>query len=107
MQGPRDQLRGRRPDGGDFTRTDLEGAKFVDTDLTGANLSTAEHYQINPDDNVLRATRYSTEAALALASRMGVIVGSGSSTIMAVAAVVPTPYGFHAAHRAVGQTRAV
>lgn len=61
----------------DFSRTDLEGAKFVDTNLTGANLSTAEHYEINPDDNVLRSTRYSMEAALALASRMGVIVGSG------------------------------
>lgn len=60
----------------DFTRTDLEGTTFIDTDLSGANLSTAEHYQINPENNVLRATRYSTEAALALASRMGVIVGS-------------------------------
>ncbi len=61
--------------GSDFTGTDLEGARFVGTNLTEADLSEATNYKINPDDNVLRKTRYSLEAALALASRLGVIVG--------------------------------
>lgn len=60
--------------GADFAETDLEGARFVGTDLSGADLSTALNYVINPNDNVLKKTRYSMEAALALASRMGVIV---------------------------------
>lgn len=59
----------------DFNRTDLTRAKFIDTNLLGADLSTAVHYEINPENNVLRKTRFSMEAALALASRMGVIVG--------------------------------
>ena len=60
--------------GADFTDTDLHGARFVGTNLTGADLSKASNYEINPSDNTLRKTRYSPEAALALAERMGVVV---------------------------------
>ena len=60
--------------GADFADTDLLGAKFVDTNLSGADLSSASNYEINPGDNTLRKTRYSIEAALAMAERMGIVV---------------------------------
>lgn len=63
--------------GSNFAGSDLEGARFVGTNLTEVDLATAENYVINPSDNTLRKTRYSMEAALALVSRLGVIVDSG------------------------------
>jgi fluoroquinolone resistance protein len=60
--------------GADFSRTDLYAAKFASTDLTRADLSLAANYEINPSDNVLRETRFSVSAALAVAQRMGIVV---------------------------------
>lgn len=60
--------------GANFSGSDLRAVRFVDTNLEGADLSTAENYAINPDDNRLKDTKFSVEAALALASRLGVIV---------------------------------
>jgi fluoroquinolone resistance protein len=62
--------------GSTFDGCDLEGARFVGTNLSEVDLSNAINYLINPSDNTLRKTRYSMEAALALVSRLGVIVDS-------------------------------
>jgi fluoroquinolone resistance protein len=57
-----------------FAGTDLEGARFLDTDLREADLSSARNYDIDPRGNRLKKTKFSQEAALALAAEMGVIV---------------------------------
>lgn len=57
-----------------FAGSDLLGARFIDTELNEADLSQARNYQINPQQNRLRKTRFSQEAAIALAGEMGVIV---------------------------------
>ena len=60
--------------GADFSRTNLEAAKFAGADLTRADLSQATNYAINPNDSILRDTRFSIGAALAVAKRMGIVV---------------------------------
>jgi fluoroquinolone resistance protein len=60
--------------GANFSGCDLRDARFLGTNLEGADLSTAENYMIDPGDNRLRDTKFSVEAALALASKFGVIV---------------------------------
>jgi fluoroquinolone resistance protein len=57
-----------------FHGTDLLGARFMDTVLVDADLSTAVHYHIAPQQNRLKRTKFSQEAALALAEELGVIV---------------------------------
>jgi uncharacterized protein YjbI with pentapeptide repeats len=57
-----------------FTGSDLLGTRFLGTDLREADLSTASNYQINPAENRLQKTRFSHEAALALAEQLGVVV---------------------------------
>lgn len=57
-----------------FTGTDLRGARFIDTILVEADLSEAVHYDISPQQNRLRKTKFSQEAALALAAQLGVVV---------------------------------
>ncbi len=60
--------------GADFSGSNLEGARFLDANLEGADLSTAENYAIDPEGNRLKDTKVSVEAALALATRFGVVV---------------------------------
>ena len=60
--------------GANFAGTDLRDARFLETNLEGADLSTATDYVISPEDNRLRDTKFSIEAALALVERFGVIV---------------------------------
>lgn len=57
-----------------FTGTDLRGARFIDTVLVEADLSEALHYDVSPQQNKLRKTKFSQAAALALARELGVIV---------------------------------
>ena len=57
-----------------FTGSDLAGAKFIDTTLIDADLSTATNYAISPQQNRLKRTRFSEEAALALVSELGIVV---------------------------------
>lgn len=57
-----------------FTGTDLRGARFIDTILVEADLSEAVHYDISPQQNRLRKTKFSQEAALALVAQLGVVV---------------------------------
>lgn len=60
----------------DFSRTDLRDARFSRTNLTRANLSSAEHYRIDPTENTLKGTRFSVEAAMALVATLGIVVES-------------------------------
>lgn len=57
-----------------FHGTDLLGARFQDVVLVDADLSTAVHYHIAPQQNRLKRTKFSRDAALALAEELGVIV---------------------------------
>ncbi len=57
-----------------FTGTDLRGTRFIDTVLVEADLSEAVHYDISPQQNRLRNTKFSQEAALALVAGLGVVV---------------------------------
>jgi len=57
-----------------FTGTDLAGAKFIDSILVDADLSEATGYVIHPQQNRLRGTRFSEEAALALVGELGIVV---------------------------------
>lgn len=57
-----------------FTGTDLRGARFMDTILVEADLSEAVNYEISPQQNRLRKTKFSQEAALALVADLGVVV---------------------------------
>ncbi|MDG2306220.1 MAG: pentapeptide repeat-containing protein [Candidatus Binatia bacterium] len=57
-----------------FTGTDLRGARFIDTVLVEADLSGAVNYDISPQQNRLRKTKFSQEAALALVAQLGVVV---------------------------------
>ncbi len=61
-------------EGADFSGSDLRGSRFQETNLEHADLSSAHNYAINPDDNRLRDTKFSVEAALSLVSRFGIIV---------------------------------
>jgi len=58
----------------DFSQSDLEGARFLDTNLTSTDLSTAEHYRIDPEHNIVKQTKFSIPAALALVTRLGIVV---------------------------------
>jgi len=57
-----------------FAGSDLRGARFIDTVLVEADLSEAVHYDISPQQNRLRKTKFSEEAALALVAQLGVVV---------------------------------
>jgi fluoroquinolone resistance protein len=57
-----------------FHGTDLFGARFLDSVLVDADLSTAVHYHIAPQQNRLKRTKFSQDAALALAEELGVLV---------------------------------
>jgi len=57
-----------------FSGTDLYKARFMNVNLTEADLSEAENYDISPQQNRLKDTLFSKEAALALVGELGVIV---------------------------------
>lgn len=57
-----------------FTGTDLASAKFIDVVLVDADLSDAVNYAISPQQNKLKRTRFSQEAALALVAELGIVV---------------------------------
>ena len=57
-----------------FAGSDLQGTRFIATDLQEADLSDAKNYEINPTENRLKKTRFSQEAALDLVAELGVIV---------------------------------
>jgi fluoroquinolone resistance protein len=57
-----------------FPGTDLAGARFMDTVLVEADLSDAVNYRISPQQNRLKRTKFSEEAALAVVAELGVIV---------------------------------
>jgi fluoroquinolone resistance protein len=57
-----------------FAGTDLRDARFIDTVLVEADLSEAVNYDISPQQNRLRKTKFSQEAALELVAQLGIVV---------------------------------
>ena len=62
-------------DEGLFDQCDLRDAVFDSTQLRKADLTTAYHFQIDPDRNHLKGARFSAEGALSLLGKYGVVVG--------------------------------
>lgn len=56
----------------DFSGTDLSKSLFKDTNLTGADLSQARNYDIDPGQNVLRGAKFSMPEAISLLYSMDI-----------------------------------
>jgi uncharacterized protein YjbI with pentapeptide repeats len=56
----------------DFTGTDLSESLFVNTDLSAADLSQARNYQIAPEQNTIKQTKFSLPEALSLLYNMDI-----------------------------------
>jgi len=57
-----------------FQNCDLQSAEFGRTVLTGANLTTAFNFTIDPEKNQLRKARFSTQGLAGLLANYGIIV---------------------------------
>jgi uncharacterized protein YjbI with pentapeptide repeats len=53
---------------GTFTATDFLNSRFANTNLTQSDFRNATHYNINPNSNRLKKTKFSTTEALSLLS---------------------------------------
>jgi uncharacterized protein YjbI with pentapeptide repeats len=58
----------------DFSGTDLLDSLFSNTDLTKADLSRARNYNIAPDKNILKKTKFSLPEALALLYNLDILL---------------------------------
>jgi fluoroquinolone resistance protein len=58
----------------DFSGSDLSASLFLRTNLTGADLSRARNYQIDPTQNTLAQARFSLPEALSLLYSMQIIL---------------------------------
>jgi len=72
----------READLGDvrFGKSDLVGSIFGDTNLSGADLSRAKNYTIDPASNELKNAMFSLPEALALLYSMDIILEDSGST---------------------------
>lgn len=60
--------------GASFTNTDLTDSFFLRTNLIHTDLSTARGYTINPEDNIIKQTKFSLDAAIAYLQTKGIDV---------------------------------
>jgi uncharacterized protein YjbI with pentapeptide repeats len=58
----------------DFSGTDLNKSLFGRTDLTGADLSKAKNYRIDPGNNTIKQARFSLPEAMSLLYSMDIIL---------------------------------
>jgi uncharacterized protein YjbI with pentapeptide repeats len=58
----------------DFSGTDLSKSLFGDTDLTGADLSQARNYDIDPGRNTLKQTKFSLPEAMSLLHSLDIVL---------------------------------
>ena len=58
----------------DFSGSDLRDTLFLNTNLTRANLETAQNYQIAPELNTLKKARFAFPEALALLYSMDIVL---------------------------------
>ncbi len=58
----------------DFSGTDLAGSVFGNTNLSGADLSRARNYDINPERNILKKAQFSLPEAMALLYSMDIVL---------------------------------
>ena len=65
----------------DFSGTDLVDSLFLNTQLTSADLRRARNYNIAPDKNLLKGTRFSLPEALALLYNLDIILDEHPSGI--------------------------
>jgi uncharacterized protein YjbI with pentapeptide repeats len=61
----------------DFAGTDLSQSMFGHTNLTGADLSRARNYHIDPGQNVLRQARFSLPEAMSLLYSLDIVLVGG------------------------------
>lgn len=59
---------------GDFSGTDLAKSLFGNTDLTGADLSQAQNYDIDPGRNTLKGAKFSLPEAMSLLHNLDIIL---------------------------------
>ncbi|HTM97238.1 MAG TPA: pentapeptide repeat-containing protein [Pedobacter sp.] len=57
-----------------FDRCDLSGAVFMQTILNGSNFTTAYNFTIDPEKNLLRKAKFSSEGLAGLLTTYGIIV---------------------------------
>lgn len=57
-----------------FDRCDLNNAVFVNSTLTGVNFTTAFNFTIDPERNLLRKAKFSTDGLAGLLTTYGIIV---------------------------------
>ncbi|RKR80038.1 pentapeptide repeat protein [Mucilaginibacter gracilis] len=57
-----------------FQNCDLQNAEFGRTILTGANLTTASNFTIDPEQNQMRKARFSQQGLIGLLGKYGIIV---------------------------------
>ncbi len=60
--------------GSTFDDCDLSNAVFIDTTLTGVNFTTAFNFTIDPERNLLRKAKFSTQGLVGLLTTYGIIV---------------------------------
>ena len=58
----------------DFSGTDLSESLFLTTDLTGADLSRARNYRIDPSQNVVKKAKFSLPEAMSLLYGLDIIL---------------------------------
>lgn len=63
-----------------FGGSDLAGSLFLNTNLTGADLSRARSYNIAPDKNKLSRARFSLPEAISLLHNLDIVLEEGKST---------------------------
>jgi uncharacterized protein YjbI with pentapeptide repeats len=59
---------------GDFTGTDFFGSRFLNTNLSFANFAQSKNYNINPQINKFKKTKFSLPDAISLLSNLDIIL---------------------------------